>query len=125
MPETPVPPPLAAAGVRSLKELDARPILAGGGDPFGRIVEALSALGPDEGLRLIVGFEPVPLYDALAKRGFGHHTERGPDAFHVYFHRDPDAKPVAIPTAFEGRRLPIARTGRGPADGDAGPGKRG
>lgn len=44
--------------------------------PFGPIVDALDDLGADESLLLVNGFEPVPLYDVLAERGFAHETER-------------------------------------------------
>jgi uncharacterized protein (DUF2249 family) len=52
--------------------------------PFPAISDALDALGPDERLRLVNEFEPVPLYDVLADRGFDHETERvGEDEWHV------------------------------------------
>ena len=51
-------------------ELDVRPILAAGDEPFSRIMAAVESLGPDEGLRLIAPFRPVPLFSALGSRGF-------------------------------------------------------
>ncbi len=40
-------------------------------------------------MRLVVGFEPLPLYDALAKQGFSHWpTQVAPDHWEVLFHRD-------------------------------------
>ncbi|MBU4531994.1 MAG: DUF2249 domain-containing protein [Hoeflea sp.] len=53
-------------------ELDVRPILAAGGEPFGRIMETVTSLGPDEGLRLLAPFRPVPLFAALGSKGFTH-----------------------------------------------------
>lgn len=53
-------------------ELDVRPILAAGGEPFGRIMEAVAALGPGEGLRLLAPFRPVPLFNVLGAKGFAH-----------------------------------------------------
>lgn len=56
----------------SIKELDVRPILRDGGEPFPAIMNAVADLGPDEGLRLIATFRPVPLFSVMAKRGFDH-----------------------------------------------------
>ncbi|MGQ3330257.1 MULTISPECIES: DUF2249 domain-containing protein [Halorubrum] len=47
--------------------------------PFPVISDALDELGPDDSLLLINGFEPEPLYDVLADRGFAHETERVDD----------------------------------------------
>jgi uncharacterized protein (DUF2249 family) len=58
----------------STRTLDVRDI---DGEPFGEIMAALDALPEDDRLVLIAGFEPVPLYDVLADRGFSHDTERG------------------------------------------------
>ena len=51
-------------------ELDVRPILAQGGEPFGAIMEALAALAPRQRLRLLAPFKPVPLFHVLSQRGF-------------------------------------------------------
>ncbi|MGX8012370.1 DUF2249 domain-containing protein [Mesorhizobium sp. ORM8.1] len=51
-------------------ELDVRPILAQGGEPFGAIMEAVAALAPGQGLRLLAPFKPVPLFHVLTQRGF-------------------------------------------------------
>ena len=56
--------------------------------PFPVISDALDELGPDELLRLVNDFEPVPLYDVLADRGFEHETERvDDDEWHVTIER--------------------------------------
>jgi uncharacterized protein (DUF2249 family) len=47
--------------------------------PFPVISDALDDLGPDESLLLVNGFEPEPLYEVLADRGFDHETERVDD----------------------------------------------
>lgn len=54
------------------RELDVRPILRAGGEPFTVIMEAVKGLGSGQALRLLATFEPVPLYGALAKKGFDH-----------------------------------------------------
>jgi len=50
------------------------------------IQDALSRLEPGQSLRLIAPFEPVPLYDFLAQRGFTHEaTETEPGLWTVLF----------------------------------------
>ena len=51
-------------------ELDVRPILRDGGEPFSAIMEAVTALAPGQGLRLLATFKPVPLFQVLGARGF-------------------------------------------------------
>ncbi|MDU8356938.1 DUF2249 domain-containing protein, partial [Pseudomonas syringae pv. actinidiae] len=51
-------------------ELDVRPILAEGGEPFGAIMEAVAKLAPGQGLRLLAPFKPAPLFHVLGQRGF-------------------------------------------------------
>ncbi|WP_418284610.1 DUF2249 domain-containing protein [Halorubrum sp. DTA46] len=52
--------------------------------PFPAISDALDDLDPRETLRLVNDFEPVPLYDVLAERGYDHETERvSADEWHV------------------------------------------
>lgn len=56
----------------SFIDVDVRPILRAGGEPFGEIIEAVKALKPGEGLRLLATFQPVPLLHVLGSRGFEH-----------------------------------------------------
>ena len=53
-------------------ELDVRPILRAGGEPFSAIMEAVNGLAAGQSFRLLATFEPVPLYAVLAKKGFDH-----------------------------------------------------
>jgi uncharacterized protein (DUF2249 family) len=63
------------------RELDVRTV---DGEPFGPITDALDDLGSDETLLLVNGFEPVPLYDVLDRRGFEHETTAvADDEWHV------------------------------------------
>ena len=58
------------------------------GPPFGKITAALDALEDDERVRLIAGFEPVPLYEVLEGRGLSFETERpGENEWHVLIER--------------------------------------
>lgn len=63
------------------RELDVRDIE---GEPFSDIMAALDALPEDGTLVLINSFEPEPLYNVLAQRGFEHETTRqAADEWHV------------------------------------------
>jgi uncharacterized protein (DUF2249 family) len=67
-------------------ELDVRPICVRGRPPMPAILDALAKLEPGQPLRLIAPFEPVPLYDFLAQRGFSHETsEPEPGVWAVLF----------------------------------------
>ncbi len=52
------------------RELDVRPMLRAGEEPFQAIMDAVSSLAPGQTLRLIAPFRPVPLYSVMANRGF-------------------------------------------------------
>ena len=56
----------------SFTELDVRPILRAGGEPFSKIMETVAALEPGHGLRLFATFKPVPLFHALGSKGFSY-----------------------------------------------------
>ncbi|MCA6111705.1 DUF2249 domain-containing protein [Bradyrhizobium cenepequi] len=53
-------------------DVDVRPILRAGGEPFSVIMSALERLEPGQGLRLFATFKPVPLFAVMADRGFMH-----------------------------------------------------
>ncbi len=70
-------------------ELDVRPLMARGEEPFKAIMSAAREVPAGAALRLIVGFEPLPLYDALAKQGFSRWPRQiAGDHWEVLFHRD-------------------------------------
>lgn len=54
----------------SYLDLDVRPILRDGGEPFSAIMEAVGALAPGQSLRLLATFKPLPLFQVLGARGF-------------------------------------------------------
>jgi uncharacterized protein (DUF2249 family) len=54
------------------KDLDVRPILEAGVEPFAEIMASVNALAPDQGLRLIAPFKPQPLFSVMARKGFRH-----------------------------------------------------
>ena len=51
-------------------DLDVRPILREGGEPFSAIMEAVAGLAPGQSLRLFATFKPIPLFGVLGARGF-------------------------------------------------------
>lgn len=82
-------------------DLDVRPTLRAGGEPFGEILGAVKALRPGQGLRLFATFEPVPLFHVLGSKGFSHEAREiaGGD-WEVLFTPGPDAAADAgLPTA--------------------------
>jgi uncharacterized protein (DUF2249 family) len=68
--------------------LDVRDDIGRGQEPFARIMATVRELGAGDVLVLRAPFEPIPLYDVLGKRGFGHWTERHrADDWSVWFYR--------------------------------------
>ncbi len=57
-------------------EMDVRPILAGGVDPFDAIMAKLKTMADDETLMIINTFEPIPLLNLLKKKGYKYETVR-------------------------------------------------
>ena len=53
-------------------DVDVRPILRAGGEPFSTIMAALASLQPGQGLRLFATFKPIPLFDVMLDKGFAH-----------------------------------------------------
>lgn len=75
-------------------DVDVRPILRAGGEPFGKIMEAMNGLKPGEGLRLLATFKPVPLLHVLGSKGFEHEMrELGDGDWEVLF--SPSSAPQA------------------------------
>ncbi|MGH9044536.1 MAG: DUF2249 domain-containing protein [Acidimicrobiales bacterium] len=55
--------------------VDARPVIAGGGEPFDMIMEAVGSLTEGEELVVLAPFEPVPLEGVLGSQGFQYEAE--------------------------------------------------
>lgn len=87
----PKPAALAALADSALVHLDVREDVRRGQEPFFRIMGAVKTLRLGQALVLRAPFEPRPLYDVLAGRGFAHWTERhGADDWSVWFYREGD-----------------------------------
>ena len=80
-------------------DLDVRPILREGGEPFSVIMDAVGKLEPGQGLRLLATFKPLPLFQVLGARGFeASAREIGGGDWEVVFTpagSSPEAAPVA------------------------------
>lgn len=76
-------------------ELDVRPIINSGKDPFLDIMNKVKSLKEDEVLLIINSFEPIPLYTVLGEKGFDHYTEKEDEAFKVYFFKSSSGKNIS------------------------------
>lgn len=71
-----------------IEEVDVRPMLRRGEEPFERIMAAASGLPPNGVLRVRALFEPRPLYAVLGGRGFESWSEQlGEEDWSVWFWR--------------------------------------
>lgn len=55
--------------------VDARPVLAAGGEPLEEILEAAADVEPGAAFAVIAPFEPVPLLGLLGSQGFDAHPQ--------------------------------------------------
>lgn len=79
-----------------VRELDVRDMFAHGQEPFLFITGAAREVRVGEAMALLTSFEPLPLYDALAKLGFSHWGEPiDDDVWRVLFYRDRETGPHA------------------------------
>ncbi|MET4206769.1 DUF2249 domain-containing protein [Bradyrhizobium sp. LA2.1] len=81
-------------------EVDVRPILRAGGEPFSMIMAAVESVQPGHGIRLYAPFKPVPLFDVMANKGFAHSTtEIGSGEWQILFTPMDTPPSVLAPTA--------------------------
>ncbi len=72
--------------VSVVKQLDVRPILNNGGEPFDDIMKFVGELQPGESFELLATFRPDPLLQVLKAQGFkGEARERGANFWSVMF----------------------------------------
>jgi len=80
---------IKAAQESDVVELDVRPILRDGGEPFAVIMAAIAKVEGGGVLRLRATFEPKPLFRVLKGKGFDHWVESGQgDDWIVWFYRE-------------------------------------
>lgn len=71
-----------------MAQVDARPIIAAGDEPFETIMAAVADLADEEELIVLAPFEPVPLEGVLSSQGFAYDaTEIGDGDWRVTFRR--------------------------------------
>lgn len=76
-------------------ELDVRPILKSGGEPFKVIMEAVGKTKADGAFRLRATFEPKPLFRVLGNQGWKYWVEYGAgDDWMIWFYHEAAAAPV-------------------------------
>ena len=77
--------------------LDVRDDIRSGRPPLSAVLNAVATLRPDETLRLLAPFEPVPLFELLGRQGF-QHTARPISAsdWEVLFTRRSGGSPVEV-----------------------------
>jgi uncharacterized protein (DUF2249 family) len=84
-----MPKALAAIPPERVVEVDARPLLQAGQEPFSLIMGAVTKTPPDGALRLQATFCPTPLLHVLGSQGFAHWIEKGEGAhWIVWFYRE-------------------------------------
>jgi len=90
----------------TIVDLDVRPILAGGVDPFEAIMAKLKTINDGDTLRIINTFEPIPLLNILKKKGYDYQTER-PEAgvVHTYLEKSENAPAKTSKEAVEEKEL--------------------
>ncbi|MCC6543817.1 MAG: DUF2249 domain-containing protein [Nitrospirae bacterium] len=75
-------------------DLDVRPELDAGRDPFNLIIKTLGSMSDDQVLHLVIVFEPVPLYTVLQMKGYDHKTEQINGLWHIYFYKGETGAPA-------------------------------
>jgi uncharacterized protein (DUF2249 family) len=94
MPTADTPKEIASIKPAKINELDVRPILKAGGEPFSVIMAAIGNTAGDGALRLRATFKPAPLFHVLGKQGWDHWIEHGEaDDWIVWFYRGQNGKP--------------------------------
>ncbi len=88
-------------------ELDVRPILARGEEPFGVITEATKGIPVGQALSLRSPFDPVPLRDVLGKQGFEAYTSGVGNDWTTFFLRTRELKPTAASTVVPAEETPV------------------
>lgn len=84
----------------NLITLDVRPDFRSGQHPCDKIQKALGNVGENQTLRLLVPFEPLPLYEVASTKGLGHRSSALPDGdWEVLFSRDYSPIPKAATVA--------------------------
>lgn len=75
--------------IKNLVQLDVRPTLDSGEDPFDIIMKAIKVLKDEETLQIINTFEPIPLIRKLESKGYESRTVRPEEGIvHTFFKKN-------------------------------------
>lgn len=92
-------------------ELDVRPGIASGGEPFRMIMDAAEALPPGGVLRIRSPFDPTPLHRVLGGLGFSHVVrEHAPDDWQTDYWRPDAPEPLVLDVRGLAPPEPLERT---------------
>lgn len=79
---------IASISVAKVTDLDVRPILRSGGEPFSVIMAAVANTPQDGAIKLRATFKPTPLFHVLGQEGWQHWIEYGEgEDWLVWFYR--------------------------------------
>ena len=103
--------------IRSARKLDARPVLASGGDPFSLVLETARSLALAETLHVLLDFDPRTLCAAMSSLGWTAHSKRAAGGVvHVWISRArpvdatrPGSEQLLLPVPLDARGLPPPR----------------
>lgn len=94
----PLPEFLKNALKENITELDVRPVIESGNDPFNLIIKTVKQIPQAGILKLVNSFEPVPLIPILTKQGFEYYVETVSDNLvNTYFFKK-DNKAIIEPS---------------------------
>jgi uncharacterized protein (DUF2249 family) len=97
-----------------IRDLDLRPVLASGGDPFTLVLETARTLSPSETLHVVLDFDPTTLCAAMHSHGWSAETKRTADAaLHVWIHRARLAEAARAERQHPQLRVPVQLDVRG------------
>ena len=83
---------------QEIVELDVRPVIESGKDPFNIITGKIKQLQNGEVLKLVNSFEPVPLIQIFSKQGFEYYVETiNENLVNTYFRKMPGTKTAEAP----------------------------
>lgn len=89
---------IKAIAQENIVDLDVRPTLKAGGEPFSAIMAAVETIPAGGAFRLRATFEPKPLYRVLGGKGWKHWVEFGQaDDWMIWFYKDSEPEfPVVL-----------------------------
>lgn len=84
--------PVAKIPAEKIIELDVRPVLKSGGEPFSMIMSSIEKVPSGGALKLRATFEPVPLFRVLGSKGWKNWKEYGDgEDWMIWFYRDEES----------------------------------